>query len=419
MKLIKFSKNILSIILALSLVFIATACSGQTGNTSPSGVPASPTASDSAKPSASASSGVKIDNSSARITAMTQEYIGDNIAEILMISYDGGQPGLEQYGGKNPEIEAFNNTIKFGIQQTYNDFRDTADDVSWIEIRSYPFTGENYLQIVTTCCTYPSYGTDGDLYSYNFDLKENRFMSVDDVLEQLQLDRARVAEDVRSLVEDGYDDGTTVDDVNIAGFLIVQGPSGPVTQLLLQVNIEYPGADTWDSFFGYTPELGELAALNSYCLFDPYDMDQMDPPLTYQMEPEQDYPVLSFDTTGLEVLTPDYEYSYDGMIYFSIEELSPAPYGEDAVLEQIENLEPYTINITTLTESAEHKNLLNWPCWLVVYDEGENEDTRQCTDVYVQTDTADFRVHTSVSADFAQDYHDEIGLRLATLYWAE
>jgi hypothetical protein len=288
-----------------------------------------------------------------------------------------------------------------------------------MEIRSYPFTSDDYLQIVTSSCTYPTYGTDGELYSYNFNLKENRFMSIDDVLQDLQIDRDSIRNTVRGLVNK---DGDACDDVNVAGFLITQGPSGSLTQLLLEVDVQAPGADPWNSFFAYTPKTGELVKLNNQCLFDPSDMDQMDPPLSYQtdMESVSSNPVLSFDTNGMEEIIPDYEYLYDGMVNFTIEKVDSVNRSEDAVFKQIESLESYaSIRLTNISESEEHAALLNSSCWLVVYYEGENEDTRHCMDVYVQTDTADYRLHSSVAADFQLDYHDEIGRRLATVYWAE
>ncbi|HKM20836.1 MAG TPA: hypothetical protein VJZ01_02200, partial [Lachnospiraceae bacterium] len=304
---------------------------------------------------------------------MTQEYTGNNIAEILMISYDGEE---------NTEIESFNNTINFGIQQIYYNFIESADSDSWIEIRSYPFSSDNYLQIVTTCCTYPNYGTDGDLYSYNFDLKENRFLSIDDILEDLQLDRDSIADTVRGLLEDENNDGATAKDVNVAGFLIIQGPSDPLIQLLLQVELEAPGGDPWNSFFGYTPELGELLPLNSECLFDPSDIDQMDPPLSYQTDilPYSFTPEIAIDTSGLEELTLGCEYMFGGMVYYTIEELTPVAYSEDDVLEQIKSLEPSEISLINITNSDEHSELLSFPCWLVVYYEGGNEDTIYCKD---------------------------------------
>lgn len=410
MKSIRIPAAFTGIVLTLIMLASVTACSKQDGKTPPSAsIP---------------SVGKAIDNSSAEITTMTQEYFGDSIAEVLMISYDVQQPALEEYGWKNPEIDSLNNAVKFGVQQIYNSFVESGGDGTWIEIRSYPFTSEDYLQIVTTCCTYPSYGTDGDLSSYNFDRKENRFLSVDDALEKLKLDRRSVAGNVREMAAGYYaqaDGGLTAGEVSVDGFLFVKVPSGYVTQLLVQVDLTMKDGDVWKTFAGYTPELNEFIPLNSTCLFDPSQMDQMEPPLSYQMSQEftPDGLTLQFDADGLEVVTPGYEYLLDGLVYFSIETLLPADYSREAVLGQIKSLEGEDIRLTTLSESEKHSALLGYPAWLGVYESGSNEDAMHCVDLYVQTDVADFRLHISVPLDYELDYHDEIGRRLASVFWDE
>ena len=230
-----------------------------------------------------------IDNSETEIGIMTQEYIGDNIAEILMIKYDGGQPELEQYNWKNPEIEMINLTIKSGIQQEYNDFMNdranNPDWYDWIEIKSYPFTSDDYVQIVMTSVIYPTYGTDGDISSYNFSKKENRWITLDDAMDDYGLTNEIITQNVKELYEPEYE-GTYIKEVVAKGFLLCYG-TDPYTIFLLEITTDNPeAADEWKSFYAYEPsfftrELDEFYQLNSYCLFDPYDMDQMDPPLSY------------------------------------------------------------------------------------------------------------------------------------------
>ncbi len=365
-----------------------------------------------------------INNGKAEIGVMTQEYAGDNIAEILMIKYDGQQPALAPYGYRNPEIESFNNAIKFGIHQRYNEFMDNNHDGRTIEIKSYPFTSQEYLQIVTTSVIHPAYGTDGSIASYNFNKKENRFMALADVMEELRLDESTLTKQVKKLYTP-QEPSRSVGEVEATGFLIVQGLSGPLTQLLLEVEIKQDGTESWKHFFAYTPVLNELLQLNRHCLFDPADMDRMEPPLSYRQEQTNSHgilagsPRLTFNTQGLEVITPGREYLLDGTVYFSVEKMPPVSYDWGKVLAQIQAREGYDIRLITLTPSDEHTKLLSYPVWLVVYDIGRNEDTRHCVDVYVHGDTADYRLHTSVPADLATEYHDEIGKRLATLAISE
>ncbi len=226
---------------------------------------------------------IALNNDSSKIGVMTQEYVGNNIAEILMINYNGAQPALARYGGKNPEIESFNNAIKFGIQQRYNEFMSKQQDRDWIEIKSYPFSTAEHLQIVTTTANYPSYGSDGDIASYNFNKKENRFMALADVMEELGLDQHKLAKKVKELYVPETP-SQSVEKVTATGFLVRSAPSGPLTQLLLEVVIHNSASEPWKHFFSYTPALNELFKLNAECLFDPNDMDRMDPPLVYQRQ---------------------------------------------------------------------------------------------------------------------------------------
>lgn len=366
-----------------------------------------------------------INNDNSKIGVMTQEYAGDNIAEILMITYDGGQPALVPFNYKNPEIEALNRTIKLDHQQKYEDFMENNHDERTIEIKSYPFTSEDYLQIVMTSAVYPVYGTDGELSSYNFNKKENRYMDLADVMTKLGLDENTLTHRVRNLYVP-TEPSQSVGAVAAAGFLIRQGPSGPINQLLLEVVIEQAGAEPWKHFFAYTPALNELIQLNPHCLFDPDDMDRMDPVLSYQRSvageavkglPEGQW--LSFDTRGLEVIRPGCEYSLDGMVYFSLERMFPVSYDQGKVLAQIKAREGNDIRLITLTPSDEHAAILSYLTWLVVYDKGSNEDSRHCVDVYVHAEGADFRLHTSVPVDSATDYHDTIGSRLSTIFFTD
>jgi hypothetical protein len=254
--------GLLNVILALLLAACCGGVAGATGQNAPN---------------------IALNNDSSKIGVMTQEYVGNNIAEILMINYNGAQPALARYGGRNPEIESFNNAIKFGIQQRYNEFMSKQQDRDWIEIKSYPFSTAEHLQIVTTAATYPSYGSDGDIASYNFNKKENRFMALADVMKELGLDQHKLVKKVKELYVP-KNPSQSVEKVTATGFLVRSAPSGPLTQLLLEVVIHNSASEPWKHFFSYTPALNELFKLNADCLFDPNDMDRMDPPLVYQRQ---------------------------------------------------------------------------------------------------------------------------------------
>jgi hypothetical protein len=204
----------------------------------------------------------------AKIAVMTQEYEGDNIAEILKIEYDG----------ENPEIAAINSDISNDVYQRYSDFKTGGEqEGNWMETRAYPFTGDDYLQIVMTQVEYPIYGTDGEIWSYNFDRRENARVLLADVMNALELTEDALTQRIKELYTPEFP-SQSVGAVSARGFRIL--PDGQ-TQLLLRVTVENSEAEPWDSFYGFIPQTGELLPLNKECLFAPEEMDRMDPPLSY------------------------------------------------------------------------------------------------------------------------------------------
>lgn len=211
-----------------------------------------------------------------RIDFVTQEYTGDDIAEIPYIEYNAET---------NPEIESINRSLNQGIQRVYEDFlRDRAEH-EWIEIKSYPFTSPDYLQIVVTSCIFPTYGTDGDMFSINFDRKTQKWISTAETMEAMGLDE----DSLLSRVDESFvpeSPGQMVDKVKTSGFLIRVTPGGKMIELLLIITVTSPDTEPWEGFYSYMPDgndnTNDLIKLSGDCLFDPRSMDQMDPPLSYQ-----------------------------------------------------------------------------------------------------------------------------------------
>lgn len=256
-------KYLLSMLLLIFVVLSATACKD--------------------KENTNDNKSKKINNESTQIGVIAQEYQKNNIVEILTLNYDGEQEALKEYGGKNPEIESLNNAVKFGIMVKYDEFMESDHGGEWIEIRSYPFTSEEYIQIVTTCNIFPAYGSDGELYSYNFDRKNNRFMNLEEQMKELGTDDETLAKQVKKLYVP-ESSSMSLGEVDAAGFLMIQGSDDYLTMLFLEAVIENSEGEPWKRFFSYIPELGELTQLNSQRLFDSSEMDQMTPPLSYQKE---------------------------------------------------------------------------------------------------------------------------------------
>lgn len=415
-------KKYFALFAAISLVFAMTACSPNSATTS-----GSPAASGTSAAGSGTSS--QIDNSQTKVGVMTQEYKGDNIAEILMIEYDGNQPPFAEFGGKNPEIEMINNNIKNGIQRTYNEFISNPNDMDWMVIKSYPFTNDKYAQIVTTSCMYPTYGTDGDLESYNFSKKDNSYITVSDEMKKFNLTNESLAEKVKSLYTPETS-SMSVGEVKPKGLLFTDGPDGDFVQILMEVTINNLEADPWKYFYSYAPQTNELIQLNGECLFDPSLMDIMDPPLSYQKPSEkpEDSPSpaassqpngktlkLTIDTKGLtEESSGNYLLEKDSMVAYSIKTLTSADNNKESVADQIKTVQDSEIRVKSLEESSTYSSKFTYPTWLAVYEYGNNEDSRQGTALCVKTDTADFILAASVPLDYVEDYKSEINSRLSS-----
>jgi hypothetical protein len=216
----------------------------------------------------------------ARIGFLTQEYKDGNIAEIPYIEYDGET---------NPEIESINRAMNQGLQRVYDDFmNDPGDNAAMdqiIEIRSYPFTSPDYLQVVITSVFFPNYRLDGNITSINYDIKADKWIALQDIMSGLGLDEDRLMYNIGKLYEPVIP-GQLIEAVAVKGFLIREGPEGLVTELLLELTADGEDDDPWQFIYSYTPELNQLCILNNICPFEPSLMDRMDPPLSYQMIPE-------------------------------------------------------------------------------------------------------------------------------------
>ena len=273
----KNTKIFLAANIFLASIMVLSACTNASSTNPPSSEKPSENSADKTE-NYQESEEITIDNSKTGISMMTQEYIEDNIAEIPYITYDGEQPALAEYGGKNPEIDMINNALKNGIQQTYLDFMENREG-DFIEIRTYPFSSDTYIQFVITCNTYPSYGTVGQLSSYNFDKASNHFIGLDEILENSNLNRETITKDVQKLFKPETPN-LSISKVEIAGFLIENG----TVNFLLDVTIDNTQAEPWSYFYSYIPETKTLTRLDARQLFAPSKMVQMEPPLSYQKQ---------------------------------------------------------------------------------------------------------------------------------------
>lgn len=217
--------------------------------------------------------------SGAYISMMEQNYEGNNIVEVPMIMYDSEQPWLAEYGGKHPELEMLNNDIKANVLRMYNDFEDSDEKDFWIEIKTYPFTNKQMIQLVINQIMYPNYGTEGDIISYTFDKVNDEWIGLGAMLERLNISQNVIEEGATNsfVSEQGNE---YVDKVEIQGFRYIDDNSA---DFFLKIFVINPDAEPWDGLFqySYTPTEQTLRKLDMERPFKVSELDVMDPPLHY------------------------------------------------------------------------------------------------------------------------------------------
>jgi len=392
-------KKILMLLLAVLLLFSLVACNnGDAGNTEGTG--------DNPK------GNIKVDNSETSIGMVTQEYIGDNIAEIPMITYDGSQSAFDEFNHKNPGIEPINMEIKNTFAQEYNDF-DTDGD-AWIEIKTYPFVDSKYVQIVITKNVFPNYATDGEVVSFNFDKDKNAAVTLEEIMKVQGLTLEKIESNVKELYKEAGDMGE-ITEVAVNGFMIMD--EGLYTEYLLEVDIEHPDSDPEHRICLYSDNNGGgLVFYDGYYLFDPVTTSPlMDPPLKCQQSSGAFDSELSltFDTNGLETIVPDMEYSLDGLVSYTVESYPHMDLTEEnikALLESVE-MNVYRYYKVEWDDAIE----LSYPTMTAVYNSGENEDARHNVDLFVAVEGALLRFHSTVPLDYETEYHDDMGRRMYTV----
>jgi hypothetical protein len=375
-----------------------------------------------------------IDNSATRIDFQIQEYgdgqYGSGPVEVPIFAYDGAQPALDQFDHKNPELEAINMTIATdlldplnallgGAEESGATSDDTGDDQSWAEIRSYPFTSEEYLQVVSTLAVFPNYGDDGEVFSWVFDRKANKWVESETVYAAagLTADALLVAAREAYVPEAA---GETVLSVEPAAFRYRAEEDGTYSpEFLLEAQIDNPAGDPWRGLFGYAHSAdggSVMWHLNPNSLFDPAELDTTDPPLAYarggdaeggpglmfQLPLDAEVELLDqgFDPQG----NPYARYATpDGLVSVDIRRG-----GEVAASTPEEIFAQVTASVSDGVEkggswrveaSEETAAAYSYPAHVFEYDEGANEDLRNHLGVYFQTDAGGWIVDAGIDAD--------------------
>ena len=116
---------------------------------------------------------------------------------------------------------------------------------SWLEWRTSLYPSRKYLQVVMTRNEYPIYGTDGDIYSWNYDIGAEKLVELNDAYKMYGAASKVIKENVEKFVKKNGS-SMTVKRVDIKAFRMLNEYS---VDFYCKAAEEAPGADSWDTLY--------------------------------------------------------------------------------------------------------------------------------------------------------------------------
>ncbi|MBE6759907.1 MAG: hypothetical protein E7554_07445 [Ruminococcaceae bacterium] len=200
------------------------------------------------------------------VTMAQQEYPGSNIYEI------------PRFEGKGEDAELLNAQLTERLAPYVAGWDAVkADDTFWYEIKSYPICGERYRQVTVTAIEYPNFGTDGDVFSFCYDSKEHRQLTLEDALTAAGVSRETVEAGISELMVGYLTEGDLVIDLSFPAFSF----SADELYVVARAYIENDLADERDELFVYNTARGTLSDYTGGQLLPTGLCDRLDPPLHY------------------------------------------------------------------------------------------------------------------------------------------
>jgi hypothetical protein len=156
----------------------------------------------------------------------------------------------------------------------------TNNYIGGINVWAYSITDENYIQIYNTVFEYPTYGTEGDLFGFVYDMKNDDYITLDEYMSANGTSEDELTEKITAFWSENYPD-EIIGTIDIKTFNLMQGPDGEyLASYLFEMDTSTAEAEEpWKGFYTYTPYDGDVWEMNSDQLFDPYSLDEYDPPL--------------------------------------------------------------------------------------------------------------------------------------------
>lgn len=101
---------------------------------------------------------------------------------------------------ENPDLSPVNGPLE-KLRREWESFRDSAEHENggWWEVRSYPYSNRDWVQVVVHTASYPAYADQGRLLSANFDRKTGKAVTVGEALERFSLTPEALGERLSAL----------------------------------------------------------------------------------------------------------------------------------------------------------------------------------------------------------------------------
>ncbi|MBE6752985.1 MAG: hypothetical protein E7559_01300 [Ruminococcaceae bacterium] len=101
-----------------------------------------------------------------------QQYSGNNIIEIPLF----------RCTGSSGAADALNLRINRELWHYAEAYGNADGTEAWCEVTCYPITGERYVQVIAAAAEYPCSGTEGTVFSYNYDVENDAVVVLEDAL---------------------------------------------------------------------------------------------------------------------------------------------------------------------------------------------------------------------------------------------
>lgn len=141
------------------------------------------------------------------VTMQLQEYSGDNIGEVPVLS-----------GVKNDAIDKINSELADLVAEYQETKAENSANspVAWVECRAYPSVNKKYVNLAFTWAEYPTYGTQGKVISYVYDIDNQKEIDPEDALTLTNTTKAQIQSACATLLEQ-ENPYQTISDLDVEG----------------------------------------------------------------------------------------------------------------------------------------------------------------------------------------------------------